>query len=77
MGETTLRVGNVKSDEDLEAVRDALDEIGAEYEYVRSEPDEVSSPRTAYFYVQDDLQEGADHLLRRLSEERGVDAEVL
>jgi RNA polymerase sigma factor (sigma-70 family) len=30
MGQTILRVGNVKSEEVLEAVRDALDEIGAD-----------------------------------------------
>ena len=31
MGETMLRVDNVKNEEELEAVRDALDEFGADY----------------------------------------------
>jgi hypothetical protein len=71
-----LRVANVKSEEEIEVVRDALDELGAEYEHVRSEP-ENSYPQTAYFYVQSDLTEDADHLLARLSEEHGFDAEIL
>ncbi len=72
-----LRVENVRSEEDLEAVRDALDGLGVGYEYVRSEPDEVSSPRTSYFQVSSDLQEDADNLLSGLSEEHGLDAELL
>ena len=74
---TMLRVDNVKDEEDLEVVRDALDEIGADYEFVRSEPDEVTYPQTAYFYVSSDLSEDADNLLYRLSEEHGFDAEIL
>ncbi len=71
-----LRVGNVKSEGDLEAVRDALDEIGATYEHVESEP--VNSyPQTAYFNVSLDLSEDTDALLNRLSEEHGLDAELL
>lgn len=77
MGETMLRVDNVKNEEDLEAVRDALDELGADYEHVDSEPDEDSFPQTAYFQVQSDLFNGADNLLARLSEEHGLDAEIL
>lgn len=77
MGETMLRVDNVKNEEDLEAVRDALDELGADYEHVDSEPDEDSFPQTAYFQVQSDLSEDADNLLVRLSEEYGLDAEIL
>jgi hypothetical protein len=77
MGETMLRVDNVKNEEDLEAVRDALDELGADYEHVDSEPDEDSFPQTAYFQVQSDLSEDADNLLARLSEEYGLDAEIL
>ena len=71
-----LRVGNVGSEEDLEIVRDALDEIGADYEHVSSEPED-SYPQTAYFYVSSDLSDGVDNLLYRLSEEHGLDAEVL
>ena len=76
MGETMLRVGNVGSEDDLEIVRDALDEIGADYEHVSSEPED-SYPQTAYFYVSSDLSEDADNLLARLSEEHGFDAELL
>lgn len=77
MGETMLRVDNVKKEDDLEAVRDALDELGAVYEHVDSEPDEDTFPQTAYFQVQSNLTEDADALLDRLSEERGLDAEIL
>jgi hypothetical protein len=77
MGETMLRVDNVKNEEDLEAVRDTLDGLGADYEHVDSEPDEDSFPQTAYFQVQSDLSEDADNLLARLSEEYGLDAEIL
>ncbi len=72
-----LRVDNVKKEDDLEAVRDALDELGAVYEHVDSEPDEDTFPQTAYFQIQSDLTEDADVLLDRLSEERGLDAEIL
>jgi hypothetical protein len=75
-GETMLRVGNVGSEDDLEIVRDALDEIGADYEHVSSEPED-SYPQTAYFYVSSDLSDDVDNLLYRLSEEHGLDAEVL
>jgi hypothetical protein len=77
MGETMLRVDNVRKEDDLEAVRDALDELGAVYEHVDSEPDEDTFPQTAYFQIQSDLTEDADALLDRLSEERGLDAEIL
>ena len=72
-----LRVDNVKKEDDLEAVRDALDKLGAVYEHVDSEPDEDTFPQTAYFQIQSDLTEDADALLDRLSEERGLDAEIL
>ncbi len=75
-GETMLRVGNVGSEEDLEILRDALDELGADYEHVRSEPAD-SYPQTAYFYVSINLSEEADNLLYRLSDEHGFDAEIL
>ena len=71
-----LRVGNVGSEEDLEVVRDALDELGAIYEHVESDP-ENSYPQTAYFQIQSGLTGDADHLLARLSEEHGFDAEIL
>jgi hypothetical protein len=71
-----LRVGNVGSEEDLEIVRDALDELGADYEHVRSEPED-SYPQTAYFYVSSYLSDDVDNLLSRLSEEHGLDAELL
>ena len=77
MGETMLRVDNVKGEEDLEAVRDALDELGAVYEHIDSEPDEDTFPQTAYFQIQSGLSEDADALMGRLSEERGLDAEIL
>ncbi|MDP8952185.1 MAG: hypothetical protein M3N18_08115 [Actinomycetota bacterium] len=75
-GETMLRVGNVRSEEDLEVVRDALDVLGADYEHAHSEPED-SYPQTAYFYVSSDLSEDADNLLYRLSDEHGFDAEIL
>ena len=72
-----LRVGNVNGEEDLEAVRDALDDLGANYAHVDSEPNEDSYPQTAYFQLQSDLSRNADALLARLSEEYGLDAEIL
>ncbi len=77
MGETMLRVDNVKNEEDLETVRDALDELGADYEHVDSEPDEDTFPQTAYFQIRLDLSDDADNLFARLSEEHGLDAEIL
>ena len=72
-----LRVGNVGSEEDLEAVRDALDEIGAIYEHVDSEPDDATFPQTAYFQIQSSLSDDIESYLARLSEDRGFDAEIL
>jgi hypothetical protein len=77
MGETMMRVDNVKNEEDLETVRDALDELGAVYEHVDSEPDEDTFPQTAYFQIQSNFSDDADNLLARLSEEHGLDAEIL
>jgi hypothetical protein len=77
MGETMLRVDNAKGEEDLEAVRDALDALGVVYEHVDSEPDEDSYPQTAYFQIQSDVTQDADAMMARLSEERGLDAEML
>lgn len=76
MNETMVRVANVKSEEDLELVRDALDELGAEYEHVESEPEDYY-PQTAYFQVSSDLAGDADFVLSRLAEERELDIEVL
>lgn len=72
-----LRVDNITGDEDLEHVRDALDELGADYEHVDSEPDVDVYPQTAYFYVPDNLADDISELMERLSEEHGFDAEVL
>jgi len=72
-----LRVGNIAREEDLEVVRDALDELGGDYEHVDSEPDEDTFPQTAYFYVPDNLADDISGVMERLSEERGFDVEVL
>ena len=72
-----LRVGNIAREEDLELVRDALDDLGADYEHVDSEPDEDAFPQTAYFYVPDNLADDISAVIERLSDERGFDAEVL
>ena len=72
-----LRVANVGSEADFEAVRDALDEIGADYEHVDSEPNEDAYPQTAYFQIQSGLAQDADNLLEKLSEDHGFDAELL
>jgi hypothetical protein len=76
MNETMLRVANLGSEEDLELVRDALDEIGVDYEHVDSEPEDAY-PQTAYFQISSDLADDVENLLIRLSEERGFDAELL
>ncbi|MDP9458131.1 MAG: hypothetical protein CYG60_14285 [Actinobacteria bacterium] len=77
MDETMLRVANVGSEADLEAVRDALDEIGADYERVDSEPNEDIYPQTAYFQIQSGLTGDADNVIGKLADERGLDAEIL
>ena len=71
-----LRVANIRSEDDLELVRDVLDEIGADYEHVDSEPED-SFPQTAYFQISYDVSGDADNLLARLSEECGFDPEIL
>ncbi len=71
-----LRVGNIRSREDLELVRDVLDEIGADYEHVDSEPED-SFPQTAYFQISSEVSGDAENLLARLSEEYGFDPEIL
>ena len=77
MEETMLRVANVGSEAVLEAVRDVLDEIGADYQHVDSEPNEDAYPQTAYFQIQSGLTEDAENVLTELSEEHGFDAEIL
>ena len=72
-----LRVANVGSEAVLEAVRDVLDEIGADYQHVDSEPNEDAYPQTAYFQIQSGLTEDAENVLTELSEEHGFDAEIL
>jgi len=76
MDETMLRVANVKDEDDLEAVRDALDDLGADYGHVNSEPEDFY-PQTAYFQIRSDLSGDADAVMARLSEKRGFDAEIL
>ena len=76
MNETMLRVANIRTEEDLELVRDVLDRAGADYEHVDSEPED-SYPQTAYFQVATDLSVNVDNLPLRLSEEHGFDAELL
>lgn len=76
MNENMVRVANVKSEEDLEFVRDALDELGADYEHVESEPEDYY-PQTAYFQVSSDLSGDADFVLSKLADERDLDIEVL
>jgi hypothetical protein len=72
-----LRVANVRSEAVLEGVRDALDLLGVDYEYIRSEPGEDTYPQTAYFYVPDGSADDVDNIMQRLSEEHGFDAELL
>jgi hypothetical protein len=76
MNETMLRVANIGSEEDLELVRDVLDQLGAAYEHIESEPED-SYPQTAYFQITTSLSDDAENLLARLSEERGFEAEAL
>jgi hypothetical protein len=76
-GETMLRVANVGDEAALEGIRDVLDRLDIAYEFIRSEPDENHYPQTAYFYVPDDSAEDVEQALANLSQERGLDAEVL
>ncbi len=76
-GEAMLRVGNVRDEAAMETIRDALDQLGVDYEHLRSEPDDNRFPQTAYFYVPDDSAEDVEWVLAGLSGEFGFDAEVL
>ena len=77
MDETMLRVASVGSDADLQAVRDALDEIGTDHDHVSPEPDADFHPQTAYFQLRSTLTDSAASILEKLSEERGLDTEIL
>ena len=72
-----LRVDNVKDEEALEAVRDALDRLGVDYRFARAEPDEDRFPQTAYFYVPEGAVDAVENAMRELSGEHGFDAETL
>jgi signal recognition particle subunit SEC65 len=72
-----LRVANVRNEATIETVRDALDELGVDYEHIRSEPGDDVYPQTAYFYVPDDSADDVDAVMQRLSEDLGFEAEVL
>ena len=74
-GKTLLRVVSVEN-ETGEETRDALDELGIEYEHARSEP-ENSCPQSVYFYVPDEAAENVEYTVGRLSKEHGYDAELL
>jgi hypothetical protein len=76
-GEAMLRVENVRNEAAVESVRDALDRLGVDYEYLRSEPDDDRFPQTAYFYVPDDSADDVESALADPSQEHGFDAEVL
>ncbi|MEW6635856.1 MAG: hypothetical protein AB1425_03485 [Actinomycetota bacterium] len=76
-GDTMLRVANVDSEAAVEAVRDALDALGVDYEHIRSEPDENTYPQTVYFYVPDDSAGDVDNAMQRLAGEYGFEAEVI
>ena len=72
-----LRVDNVRDEAALEAVRDALDQLGVDYRFARAEPDEDRFPQTAYFYVPDAAADAVEDAMRELSEEHGFDAGTL
>ena len=76
-GESMLRVANVGDEAAMESIRDVLDRLDVAYEYVRSEPDEVRYPQTAYFCVPDNSAEHVEQALADLSQEHGFDAEML
>jgi hypothetical protein len=77
MGETMLRVANIRDEAALESVRDALDQLDVYYEHIRSEPDEDTFPQTAYFYVPDSFADNVDYAMQRLAGVYGFEAEVL
>ena len=71
-----LRVANVRSEAVLEGVRDALDLLGVDYEFIRSEPGEGPSRVDDGMGV-DGSADDVDNIMQRLSEEHGFDAELL
>lgn len=76
-GEAILRVANVRDEDALERIRDALDLLGVYYEHVGSEPEDDCFPQTAFFDVAYDSKEQVERALAALSDEYGFDAEVL
>ncbi|HKH77847.1 MAG TPA: hypothetical protein VKA51_12890 [Rubrobacteraceae bacterium] len=58
-------------------MRDALDDLGTDYERADSEPNEDDFSQTAYFHVPDNRADDISALMGRLSDARGFDAEVL
>ena len=72
-----LRVDDVRDEEALEAVRDALDLLGVDYRFARAEPDEDRFPQTAYFYVSDGSADDVENAVQKLSGEYGIEAEIL
>ena len=77
MGETMLRVANVRDEAAMESIRDALDLLGIDYEHVRSEPGDDRFPQTVYFYVPEGSADDVERTLTDLAQEHGFDAEVL
>lgn len=75
-GDSLLRVDGVESEAGLEDLRDALDELGVEYEHARSEPED-SYPQTVYFNVSFASEGEVERLVGRLGERSGYDAEVI
>ncbi len=65
-GETMLRLENVKDEAALESVRDALDRVGTDYEFISAEPDEDTYPQTAYFYVSEGDADHVDSAVQKL-----------
>jgi hypothetical protein len=72
-----LRVDDVRDEDALEAVRDALDLLGVDYRFARAEPDEDRFPQTAYFYVSDGSADDVENAVQKLSGEYGIEAEIL
>lgn len=75
-GEALLRVANVESADGIEEVRDALDDLGIDYEYLRSDPED-SYPQSVYFHVDENAADDVESALRGLSDRRGYDTEIL
>jgi hypothetical protein len=72
-----LRVDDVRDEDALEAVRDALDALGMDYRFARAEPDENRFPQTTYFYVPDGSSDDVENAMRKLLDPYGIEAEIL